>query len=368
MKLSLIIPYYNTPAELVDRLFKSVNEQKNFDFNELQILFVDDCSTEKYNYDRFTQFENLAEEKINIINLKENGGSGVARQYGIHYAKGDYLLFADSDDKFRMAHKETVKELVEVEEKGQKKVIEKDVEKEFGVFEFFLRLIDAHPNANIIRTSWLEEQNNTELKKIFCIPHLAQLDNTWMHGKLFKRSFIEDNKIQFHRHLRKQEDTYFNSIASEIAKDAAVAYNGLLSYVWCDDNKDSLTRNNNCLYSYNAMNEFVDAIDYAVEYLNSLQRDDVNIVDKVVGNILYVYWMLQTPSWRDKSKIKYFNALRKRVGKFEQKYRDVWNYLPIDDKHFAEMYISRYSMQYETEKFIPQETFKQFLKSIRKLT
>jgi len=188
-----------------------------------------------------------------------------------------------------------------------------------------------------------------------------------MHGKLYKNKWLKENEIHFHPYLRKQEDTYFNSIATEIAKDTAVAYNPLLSYVWCDGNKNSLVRGNNYLYSYSAMNEFVDAIDYAATYLNNLKRDDINIVDKIVSNLVYIYWMLQTPSWRDKSKAKYYYGLKKRLGKFEQKYKDVWNYISLDDPHFAEMYISRYSMQYETEKFIPQETFKDFLKSIRKL-
>lgn len=352
MKLSLIIPYYNTDPVLVDRLFKSVNDQKNFDFNELEIFFIDDCSTEKYDYDRLTQFENLSEEKINIINLKENVGPGVARQYGIRYATGDYILFADSDDRFMLTHKEEID--------GE--------EKEFGVFEFFLRLIDAHENADIIRTSWLEEQNNYETKKVVFIPHLAQLDNTWMHGKLFRREFINENSIHFHPFLRKQEDTYFNSLATELSsKDKAIAYNGLLSYVWSDDNRNSLTRSNNNLYSYSAMCEFVDAIDYVCDYLNKLERDDISIVDKVVGNIVYIYWMLQTSSWRDKNKREYYKALRKRTGEFEKKYRDVWNYISTKDAHFAEMYISRYSSQYESEKFIPQETFDQFIRSIRRL-
>ena len=354
MKISLIIPYYNTPVELVDRLFKSVNEQSNFDFEELEILLIDDCSTEKYNFDRLAQFDNLADDKIRIINLKENVGPGVARQYGIRYAKGDFLLFADADDRFMLTHKETVKT-----ENGEE-------EKEYGVFEFFLKLIDVHKDANIIRTSWLEEQHNTETNKIVFIPHLAQLDNTWMHGKLFKRSFINGNSIHFHPFLRKQEDTYFNSLATEMAKKTAVAYNGLLSYVWSDDNKNSLTRNDNFLYSYNAMCEFVDAIDYVVGYLNGLEREDISIVEKVIGNLVYIYWMLQTPSWRDKSKKEYYDALIKRTAQFEQKYRDVWNYISLDSAQFAEMYISRYSIQYETEKFIPQETFKQFLKNIRK--
>jgi hypothetical protein len=151
-----------------------------------------------------------------------------------------------------------------------------------------------------------------------------------------------------------------------MGKKTAVAYNPLLSYVWSDDNKGSPTRSNNFLYSYNAMVDFVNAIDYVVGYLNGLEREDINIVDRVVGNLIYIYWMLQTPSWRDESKKEYYEALRKRTGQFEKKYNDVWNYITTKDAHFAQLYIDRYSMQFESEKFIPQETFDEFIEDIRK--
>ena len=360
MKLSLVIPYYNTPAELVDRLFKSINEQKNFDFNELQIIFVDDCSPVKYDFARIGKFDNLADDKVCLINCKENMGPGVARQYGLHYAKGDYIMFADSDDRFMTVHKEQIKN-------GKKDKDGKDLydEKEYGVFEFMFELIKAHPEADIIRTSWFEEQHKDEIKKVLYIPHLAQLDNTWMHGKLYKKEFITKNNVHFHPVLRGQEDSYFNSIAAELAKDKVMAYNGLISYVWCDDHKESITRSKDWLYSFSGMVDFISAIDYSIDWLNGLKRDDINIVDKVISNIIYVYWMLQTPEWRAKKRRKYYNELRKRLAEFEKKYRDVWNYVKTKDGHFAQMYIERYNIEFDGKKFIPQETFDQFLRKLR---
>ena len=346
MKLSLIVPYYNTPAELVDRLFKSVNEQKDFDFNELEIVFVDDCSPLKYNYDRIGQFDNLA-DKVKVINMKENAGPGVARQYGLHYAEGEYLIFADSDDRFMTVHKEG--------------------EKEYGVFQFFLELIKAHPEANIIRTSWLEEQHQDKVNKVVYIPHLAQLDNTWMHGKIYKKEFIEKNDIHFHPLLRGQEDSYFNSLAAELSKDKIIAYNPLVSYVWCDDHKGSITRSKDFLYSYSGMVDFINAIDYSIEWLNNLKREDVNIVDKVASNLIYIYIMTQTKGWRDSKRKQYLNDVLKRLAEFEKKYRDIWNYISPKDAKFAQMYMERYNIEFEGNKFIPQETFNQFLRKVRKL-
>lgn len=359
MKLSLVIPYYNTPAELVDRLFKSINDQPRFDFKELEILFVDDCSPIKYDFNRIAQFDNLA-DIVKVVPAKQNGGPGVARQYGLHYAEGEYVIFADSDDRFLTVHKETIK----VKDKEGREITE---EKEYGVFEFFLELIKAYPDANIIRTSWLEEQHKDEVNKIIYFPHLAQLDNTWLHGKLFKRKFIVDNDIHFHPLLRGQEDSYFNSIAAEIAGKSVIAYNPLLSYVWCDDHKESITRARDCLYSFSGMEEFINAIDYAIDWLNKLKRDDINIVGKVVNNLIYIYWMLQTPAWREQKRRKYYKRVLKRLAQFEKKYRDVWNYISIDDAEFAKMYMERYNIEFECNKFIPQETFKHFLNRVRKL-
>lgn len=359
MKLSLIIPYYNTPAELVDRLFKSVNEQKNFDFAELEVVFVDDCSTKKYDFDRLAQFDNLS-DNVKVINMKENAGPGVARQYGLHYAEGEYLLFADSDDRFMTVHEEQIK--TEEKDKDGKFIYEK---REYGVFEFFLELIKTHPEANIIRTSWLEEQHKEE--RVIYFPHLAQLDNTWMHGKLYKREYIAKNDIHFHPLLRGQEDSYFNSLATELAENKIIACNALISYVWCDEHKGSITRSRDCLYSYSGMVDFINAIDYSVDWLNKLKRDDVNIVGKIVSNIIYIYWMLQTPSWRERKWKHYRNDVMERLAVFEKKYRDVWNYISPNGIEFAKMYMERYNIEFEANKFIPQETFKQFLKKVRKL-
>ena len=93
MKLSIIIPFYNTHSytdELVWRLIPQLNK-------DTEVIIVDDGSTSPYNLP-----EDLQEEywgKINLqITRKENGGVSSARNLGLKKAKGEYIAFIDSDD------------------------------------------------------------------------------------------------------------------------------------------------------------------------------------------------------------------------------------------------------------------------------
>ena len=86
---SIIIPVYNRPDE-VDELLESLLAQTVKDF---EVIIVEDGSQKpcKDVCDKYV-------DKLNIhYFLKENGGPGPARNYGVEKAQGDYVLILDSD-------------------------------------------------------------------------------------------------------------------------------------------------------------------------------------------------------------------------------------------------------------------------------
>lgn len=91
---SLILPIYNVERYL-DRCIKSILSQ---DFDDYEMILVDDGST-----DGCGQLCDAWMEKDNRIRAihKENAGLGYARNTGLHTARGDYVLFIDSDDYIR---------------------------------------------------------------------------------------------------------------------------------------------------------------------------------------------------------------------------------------------------------------------------
>jgi glycosyltransferase involved in cell wall biosynthesis len=92
IKLSIIIPVYNAEKTISATLDSCLNQT----YSNIEIICVNDCST-----DTTQNILNEYAKKntcIQLINLKENMNLYMARKTGINYAKGDYVLFLDSDD------------------------------------------------------------------------------------------------------------------------------------------------------------------------------------------------------------------------------------------------------------------------------
>ena len=89
--ISIIIPVYNTEKYL-EECINSVLLQT---YLNLEIILVDDGS--KDSSGAICDLYKNKDERIKVIH-RENGGSSDARNAGIKIAKGDYILFLDSDD------------------------------------------------------------------------------------------------------------------------------------------------------------------------------------------------------------------------------------------------------------------------------
>ncbi|MBZ9570444.1 glycosyltransferase [Methanobrevibacter sp. TMH8] len=91
LKISIIIPVYNSEKHLEDCLNSVINQT----LNEIEIICVNDGSTDK-SLEILNKYSSK-DKRINIIN-KKNGGAGSARNLGIEKSNGEYILFLDSDD------------------------------------------------------------------------------------------------------------------------------------------------------------------------------------------------------------------------------------------------------------------------------
>lgn len=91
MDISIIVPVYNVEKYL-DRCLESLLEQEKV---ETEILIIDDGST-----DNSGKISDIYQKKYNNIYVyhKKNEGLGLTRNYGMDRARGDYILFVDSDD------------------------------------------------------------------------------------------------------------------------------------------------------------------------------------------------------------------------------------------------------------------------------
>ena len=92
MFLSIIIPHYNLPRELLERCIESI-AQLELATDELEVIIVDDGSLTPPQWVKETH----AGLNIKLITAT-HGGPGAARNRGIDEARGTYIEFVDGDD------------------------------------------------------------------------------------------------------------------------------------------------------------------------------------------------------------------------------------------------------------------------------
>ena len=90
--ISIIIPCYNEGEALILAVESILNQS----VLPLEIIIIDDCSTNPFTFEILEKLQN--NELVQVIYSKQNVGPGIARNSGIEEAKGEWILLLDSDD------------------------------------------------------------------------------------------------------------------------------------------------------------------------------------------------------------------------------------------------------------------------------
>lgn len=92
--VSIITPSYNS-AQFIGETIEAIISQS---YKNWELLITDDCSTD----DSRAIIEHYAhsDSRIKLFTLPQNSGAGVARNNSIKEAKGRFIAFCDSDDRW----------------------------------------------------------------------------------------------------------------------------------------------------------------------------------------------------------------------------------------------------------------------------
>ena len=171
---SLIIPHYNTP-DLLRRCLNSIPQRA-----DLQVIVVDDHSDATYSAS--LQEVQADFPTVCFIQADKHGGGGFARNIGLQYAAGDYILFADADDFFAECFNDILDEY---------RTEESDV-----VF-FNTYSVDSQtllPSSRAFQVNRIHTRYDSSPRKAtLCFRYLW--GEPW--GKLIRHKLLKDNQIQF---------------------------------------------------------------------------------------------------------------------------------------------------------------------------
>lgn len=193
-KISIIIPFYNTKIEYLKEGIESAINQS---YNNIEIIVINDGSLSIYD-----SFLKTYENKITVIKT-ENKGVSSARNIGIKASTGEYITFLDSDD---FLEKDACLKYIELISEN----IDSDI---------IISRVNVHNNDKCYQNSCSNNENHYILNKDELIESIfineenkyTCVDTPW--AKLYKRSFLVENKITFNEDLFNGEDGLFNFIA-----------------------------------------------------------------------------------------------------------------------------------------------------------
>jgi len=90
--ISVVMPAYNEGMHIADAI-RYISDKLNGYGYRFEIIVVDDGSKD----DTFDVVSKLSMVNLKILRFKSNIGKGFALKHGLNNAKGDYVLFVDSD-------------------------------------------------------------------------------------------------------------------------------------------------------------------------------------------------------------------------------------------------------------------------------
>lgn len=96
LKVSVVIPTYNSPTDALAALVASVDAQ-TLPATDFEVIFVDDGSTD----DTHERLVEVARDRphVRVERIENSGWPSKPRNIGIDLARGEYILFMDHDDQ-----------------------------------------------------------------------------------------------------------------------------------------------------------------------------------------------------------------------------------------------------------------------------
>ncbi|RLI45074.1 hypothetical protein DRO61_11315 [Candidatus Bathyarchaeota archaeon] len=203
-KIDVIIPIYKA-HDTIKFTLSSIGMQRVVDYQTY--LIVDGEEQGSYEYLK-EQFD------IEIMYMSKNGGPGVARQYGLDNTQVPLISFIDADDTYISS-----------------------------ISLYQQQLAFKQKTIAMVSTSFAEEYKDHTLK-------IKEKDMIWMHGKMYRRAFIDKYDIRFNE-TRANEDVGFNTQCQCYAnKQEDIRLSRNITYLW-QWRDDSIVRSNNQSYIYN---------------------------------------------------------------------------------------------------------------------
>jgi glycosyltransferase involved in cell wall biosynthesis len=320
MKLSFVVTHYNEPWSVCEPWFNSVKDQLGVDFNDIEVLFVEDGG-DAIDEDLFIGYPFT----VKTFNYGHKGVSA-SRNIGLDNATGDYVMFCDCDDRFISTY----------------------------ALHLYLKAMKLG-KFDVVKSPFLEDQViDGELKLI-----RHDQDITFIHGKFYRREFLIENLVRFDEELTIHEDSYFNVIANMLAEERVHEMSPAV-YLWKYRDESIVRKDRNC-YIYKTYDHLIKVRRAITRNLEQRERY-AEMYQAISKTIMDSYYDFQRPDALKDENRELIKKAEEAFAEYYREFKDEYKNVNIKDK--AQMsYLCRINA-YQNGMLIENETLKQFLTRI----
>lgn len=317
-KIQFLVPQYKENEETISFLLDSIESQIHVDKKDIGVIICSDGGKYVLNQEFFDKYS----FDIQYV-ICEHRGVSATRNSALLLSDAEYVMFCDADDGFVS---------------------------NIGVYSL-IRSLDLNPQSEFLSSKIFIEGNVDGYPEFSIGDH----NNTFVHGKLFRRDFLISNELFFDERLKIHEDSYFCNVINFFAKNKS--YNNNAFYCW---RKNPNSVSNQEYYFVKTMWRLLLTNNSLVNVMKNINIEQDNISESVIDVVLQVYCELQNEEWYlDKHK-EYLDRTYGVLYWFITKNIDYYNAVS-EDKFRMILSNVRNGHHYRTvEKF----TVDQFIKNI----
>lgn len=322
MKLQILVPQYEETNEVIKPLLDSIEIQQNVDVrNDVGVVIVNDGSTVALDQALFKQYT----FPIDYYKHTHQGVSAT-RNACLDYATAEYVMFCDADDMFYNA---------------------------CGLYIIF-REMDGG-GFDSLSSAFIEEARHPDTREPMYVTH--EMDSTFVHGKVHRRQFLLDNNIRWNNSLTIHEDSYFNCLCQQLAKE--VKYSPTPFYLWRW--RDASVCRHDRKYILKTYNNMLDSNDELVEQF--LRRGRQDTAQFYATSMIYdAYFTMNKDEWLNQANKSYRHATETRFKKYWIKYKYLHDCIPDQAKNHIIMGIK--NRMYGEGMILETLTFTEWIKQV----
>lgn len=313
MLLSIIVPVYNVDFNVFCRCINSIKNTNRFNY---EIIIIDDGSKAEYSKMYDECIKNIKKDYIKIYH-KVNGGVSSARNLGLKFSKGTYIMFVDADDEVN---------LNVIDDKLFNFNVDYIIFDRINVNENGITAIKSELNINEGKIEYID------LLRQFLIYNRCH--TPW--GKIIRKEILTKKNLKFDESMIQGEDAIFNlNIILEKPQIMYVKRNLYKYYNFKSTVNNRWKKNAKMMFeNYMVLNQ--KKYENYKTYLNE-KDDGAKFIENYIRNIFRVYKKVERFAAKDKecadiinkeiSKIKSYKGninIKSRLIMILMEYKLMW--------------------------------------------